>query len=65
METKWETTVCYFDENRKVISIQKLQTGEYVKDRKESWSREEGPGKMKKIINWYCRRNPQTQIKFG
>jgi hypothetical protein len=62
---KWRTTVCYFDEEGKVISIKKIESGEYVKDKKEEHYKEENRNTVVRIINYHCKRNPQKQIIFG
>ena len=61
----WRTTVCYFDENRRVIAKQRIDNGEYVVIKKEQHYKEEPPQTVVRIINYTCKRNPQTQIIFG
>lgn len=58
----WRTTCCYFDENRKVMNKKLVENGHYVIDRKEVKVKDESSISKVKIINYYCKRNPQTRL---
>jgi len=61
----WTTSTCYFDEKGKVMNKKRIENGEYVIHKKEEKYKKEDEFNMKKIINYHCKPNPQTQIKFG
>ena len=60
----WTTSTCYFDEHGKVINKKRIESGEYIIDKKEEKFKKVDEFNMKKIINYKCRPNPQTKLNL-